>query len=368
MSAIYKALEALGKGGSLFVYADAAAKDIELASTVADLAKKKRIKVYPFLFPSDCSSNAGFNLLAEASGGQLFGLSDRSDAGVATTLVDTVVSANAVEIMSVDTSSLDGGSLKRRQDTSGHFVIPVDSAMTQLTFSLSGTAAKLQIKRPDSSSVSALNSDVTHINLSGGQLVTIALPAPGMWAVDVVINATYSLSVSGVSPLSLSSFQHVELRGRAGHQGFFPVNGTPPASSGATTIAQIDGNSTEATFEYRTSAGAVISYLKLTHGGGNADDPVASNVFYGNVTIPSSNFTVYVVGKDGAGAPFQRVLPARFIYTVSNGTDSTNTTTPCMASLSSSDSASLTSMSASPPAEYSTVSLNTWSKYVSHAG
>ena len=111
------------------------------------------------------------------------------------------------------------------------------------------------------------------------------------------------------------------------------MRGIPSKGSNATALGSIDGNFTSARFEYRDTAGIVIGSLDLANGGGNVEDPVASNIFYGNVTVPGSDFTLYLVGKDSTGAAFQRVLPATFIYPAHNG--SSNGTTTNSSSISS---------------------------------
>lgn len=323
MSAIRNAVQASDEGGSVFAFTDAGASDLILAAEVANLARRKRVKVFPFLFPSECSSSAGFDTVAAASGGKIFSLSSTTEAGDATDLADSMIRSDAVEIMSVDVSS--SSSLRKRAG-SADYAVPVDSDMTQLSFSLSGTKARLNLKKPDGTSVSPSDLGVTTIDLSGGQLVTIDSPEVGEWTATVIGNSTYSLSAAGVSPLHLSNFNFVQMRGRPGHQGWFPTDNIPPRGSLATSLASIDGNFTSAHFEYRSVEGIVIGSLDLSNGGGNTDDPVASNVFYGNVTVPTSNFTLYLVGEDAYGAAFQRVLPATFLYHAANGTSNGTTT------------------------------------------
>lgn len=342
MSAIRNAVDASDEGGSVFAFTDAAAKDSQLVDDVAALARKKRVKIFPFLFPSECSSSAGFDVVAAASGGNIFRLSSSSEAGDAIDIAESVVRSDAVEIMSVDVGS--SSSLKKRAGKADYSV-PVDSEMTQLSFSLSGTGARLSLKKPDGSNVSPSDAGVKIIDLSGGQLLSIDRPDVGQWTATVTGNSTYSLSAAGVSPLQLSNFNFVELRGRPGHQGWFPKDTIPQKGSLATSLASIDGNFTSANFEYRSVEGIVIGSLDLTSGGGNKDDPVASNVFYANVTVPVSDFTLYCVGKDAYGAAFQRVLPAKFLYQPLNGTS--NCTTTVSSGSSSTQSASTWSISLS---------------------
>lgn len=102
MTAIQYALNVADTGGSLFVFTDAAAKDVGLAGDVAALAVAKKIKVFPAIFPSDCSSTDGFDFIASQSSGQILTSGDRSEAGDVTILSDSVVRSNDVDVLSAE--------------------------------------------------------------------------------------------------------------------------------------------------------------------------------------------------------------------------------------------------------------------------
>ena len=165
MAAIWNAVEASDEGGSVFAFTDAAAKDYFVASKLAEFARDKRVKVFVYLFPGDCSESAGYDWVAEASGGRVTRLSQTSEAREATELADSVVRSDSVDIMSVDVSS--SSALKRRSGTAS-YTVPVDSGMTQLSFSLSGIGARFNLRRPDGSKVSANDTGVKLISLSWG--------------------------------------------------------------------------------------------------------------------------------------------------------------------------------------------------------
>ncbi|OQO02649.1 hypothetical protein B0A48_12178 [Cryoendolithus antarcticus] len=303
MSAIINALNALSEGGTLFVYTDAAAKDIDLASEAAELARQKRVQVFSILFANGCTSSEGFDLLAAASGGEVLQLGSSSE--------QELLPASDV-------------ALRRRQEMNATTLIkvPVDSSMTQLIFSLSSITAGLLITHPNGTLVNDTDPSVTRTDLTGAQFYIITSPEPGIWTVGLTGTSSlgFSLTISGVSSLALTSFDYVELRGRPGHEGYFPVSIPPAPGSSATVLAEIDGAFADATFQYRTLGGELIANMSLTNGGGNVDDPVEGSVFYGNVTVPTGNYTVYVVGHDGTGREFQRVLGATFLVPGGNVT------------------------------------------------
>nr|OQO15811.1 hypothetical protein B0A51_16955 [Rachicladosporium sp. CCFEE 5018] len=355
MTAIIDALTALSEGGILFVYTDAAAKDIESAGIATDLAREKRIQVFMILFPSSCSSSAGFDDIAVASGGQTLLLGSASETGAATSLVGALSDSDTVGIVSITTDASDL-TLRQRQATSEMISVPVDSSITQLVFSLSSLTAGLLITRPNRALINDTDHSITRTDLTGAQFYIISAPETGLWTISFSgpITSGLSLTISAISSLSLTSFDYVDLRGRPGHEGYFPVTTPPVPGSSAMVLAEIDGTFKDATFQYRTLSGELIANISLANGGGNADDPVEGSVFYGNVTVPSGNHTIYVVGHDGAGREFQRVLDATFLVPGGNGSipvptnlTSSSTSMSSTGSLTSSSSSSSTSSTVS---------------------
>ena len=144
---------------------------------------------------------------------------------------------------------------------------------------------------------------------SGGfvpaSILTVAGPAVGAWTVSLDGSGEFSLNVTGVSTLDLSSFRFVhELPGYGGPFDM-PLPGLPPAGRPSTADAFVSGRFASAAFDLRSRAGDVLQTLALTA----VSDPAAGE-FTGDVTPPGTPFRVYVTGKDLAGNEFQRAVPA----------------------------------------------------------
>ena len=350
MSGIAQAVELTGKGGNVFVYTDAAAKDIGLATKVADAVLRKGIKVHTTIFPGRCSTQSGYDLLSSVSGGKVFSL-EEDEAGAITDIIGDLVRSNSVDILYVSEPSPFGGGesggggssdgYKKRDSAPKSFPIPVDSTLKDVTFSISGPQS-LSLTQPDGKPLSLSAPGVSSAKLSNGTLISIATPTSGIWKAIVTPPSTdddkksgFSLTVSGVSPLQLTSFDLLSYRGRPGHKGLFPLAsapapGTPDVLAGAT----LEGKFASASFDYRTRAGGPIPAehaprlepAARTSTGGPADaDAGPLNVFFGNFTMPRAEFVVYAVGEDEAGAPFQRVFPG-VVAAAGNGTAGNGTT------------------------------------------
>lgn len=319
MDGLYKAVQATSHGGSVFLFTDAAAKDVERSGEVASLAQSKGVKVFPFLFPGPCKTTKGFELVAEKSGGQVLSL-NTADAGKMTKLADAVTQANFIDLLKI--KALNKLGLLRRASESHVFY--VDSGMTQLTFSLSGDTG-LEIQRPDGSNVTESDPSVTVVRVTGATLFIISSPVPGLWNA-VAAPGNYSLSVFGAGSIHFITFDFVELRGSNGHFGHFPIRDRElVAYEDLPVITTLDGAFKTAHFEFRNRAGALLSAFDLEAGTGEAY-AIPSNVFSGTVTVPNSEFYVYVIGEDGAGTPYQRVYPRLFTPILSNSTMGSNTT------------------------------------------
>jgi hypothetical protein len=291
---MHEALAASDEGGELFMFTDANSKDTALAGTVDSLAINKDIKIYPMLFGA-CSSSIDPSYIREAndSGGQLFSLSS-SEAGSITQLADFIVRANAVNLLLIN---------DRFNGVRRTYTVPVDSTMTRIVFSISGTNSVV-VRRPTGAVVQASDPDVRLLSLSNGKVYSITNPAVGGWNVSVNGTGDVSLEVSGESSMDLSSFNFVEPGGAGAHTGFFPIEGMPLARQEGTVDAVVSGDFNTAHFTFRSETGAVLQTLALS--------PVVETTgeFSGQVTPPASAFRVYVTGQDSTGAHYQRLVSA----------------------------------------------------------
>ncbi len=291
MTGMLRAVAASDERGTVFMFTDASSKDASLAGAVASLAADKRVKVFPMTFGSCSPIDPGYFLIAEQSGGQLFELF-RSEAGAVTQLADFLVRSDTVDIASVS-KPLAGTSVE---------TVPVDSDLAAVSFSISGTPT-VSLRRPDGSVVAGGDAGAQVVPLSKGKLYRIATPPPGTWTVELSGVGSYSLLVAAEAELDLEAVRFVELRGRPGHEGLFPIAGLPTEGELNTVVAVMSGSFGEPSFELRTRSGSVLQPLELTQRPG--DDV---NEFSGDVTLPSQSFLVYATGVDPAGFPYQRLV------------------------------------------------------------
>lgn len=296
-SGLIKALNAIDDSGELILITDASAKDDYLAGQVRALAQEKGVQITTFATGSCSPIDPEYYRTASDTGGQVFVINP-SEVDNLTALVDFIVRPDAVDVVSIS-DTLSG--------TTKYFSVPVDSTLSRVTFSVSGTSS-VALKRPDGTYVQPSDPNVSSVFVSGGRVYSITDPAPGTWEVTVNGFGNLSLRVAGESSIIFSDFNFVEYAGYPGHDGYAPIKGLPIANQLTKADAEIiapDGITTQ--FELRSANGTLIQNLSL----GEIPKPIAglSREYFGETTVPNSPFLVYARGTDANGRAFQRLLP-----------------------------------------------------------
>lgn len=284
-------------GGDLLVFTDATAKDGGLAGAVIASAQEKNVKI-TFMLSGSCSPvDPEFYRISRETGGQNF-LIDENEAFEATKLADFAVRPDSVDIAHVN------GILSATPAT---YTVPVDSTLTSVTFSVSGTD-NVTITRPNGSIVNPTDSGVTPANMTGSKVLSIANPTAGTWSVSVAGDGEFTMRVMGESPLRFSSFNVVEARGFAGHEGYKPITGQPIAGQPSKVSGELSaGTYNSANLELRTPGGAVVQSLTMSEIPNL--EGASSRLYLGDATLPSVPVLAYATGTDLNGQPFQRVVP-----------------------------------------------------------
>ncbi len=145
-------------------------------------------------------------------------------------------------------------------------------------------------------------------------------PLDGQTAMDIQVAAAVAddneepelNALCGGEPDSLTGFalgrvDFVELRGRPGHEGYFPIAGEPLPGD-ATVLAEIWGEPATHQFRLLDDSGALLGNIDLGEPSGSA----GFRYFLGTITVPNEPFRVQVQGTDGGGAGFELTCPRLF--------------------------------------------------------
>lgn len=234
---------------------------------------------------------------AESTGGQVF-LFDRSEAGRSLALVRYGPSHTATIFRSTDTLSTG----------TRDFEFPVDSTVESLMVSVSLQCLQsITVFRPTDTEVHGGEPDVKEENrFKSGLILVLTKPAAGEWRVRIAGAGMFFAVMTAKSSVSLDRAEFVEVAGRPGHEGLFPIKGPVHIGEQRTLSVAVTAPAGEKTFRLIDSAGATLESLNLK--AENSDE----SEFVGTVALKHSAFRLVVLGRDEAGYPYQRVLARLF--------------------------------------------------------
>lgn len=359
--ALIRAFGEMGSGGNILLFTDATASDSNLVLSVGDFARSSGIRLTSVFSGgfNDCGTDPGLFSLSFDTGGQLFSLSP-SEVGLISHLGDFLALPDEVDLFSTF------GFLSAQDQT---YAVPVDSTLTRMVLSVSGTGAtNVVVRRPDNSIVQPTDPNVSQIAVSSGVLYAITTPMVGTWSVTIsgasgeeeaMVNQIFgpladhsgennfndsesgpsnrfeapttiyaaspvqepqqfSIRVAGESTIDVASFDFVEVAARRpGHEGETPIMGSPTSGRLTSVTATLDAEGANtAVVQLRSLDGVVLQTLNLQEipwPGDSEEIPEPRLTpwkdYFADVTVPSVPFQVYVTGQDVNGNSYQRLVP-----------------------------------------------------------
>ncbi|HKT11690.1 MAG TPA: PPC domain-containing protein [Terriglobia bacterium] len=199
----------------------------------------------------------------------------------------------------------------RGELSEGHdFVVPADSTMKRLAFSLSfGTAGgKLAVIGPEGKTVTSETAGAAITPLNCGEIIAVAPPAPGKWHVQVAGKGRFWLEANGVSDIFMVTAEFVHLAGRPGHEGYFRIPGQPVAGQPAMLRVELSGKTRNVQFHLVSPEARTIQPVAMQAHSDGRDE----SEFFGELTLPATPFRLAVTGEDENGQPFERVFSSLF--------------------------------------------------------
>jgi len=195
-------------------------------------------------------------------------------------------------------------------DSPQEFVVPVDSTVRRVTFSMSVdiSGSDFTVIDPAGSMVAASDNrtDITVLNC--GRIVTVDTPAAGAWRLRAAGVGRFWVTTHARTELSIVTAEFVRPGGRPGHEGLFRIHGQPLAGAPATLRAVVSREHVaSASFDLVSQHGQVIQEVRLKP---EATDD--SDEFVATFDLPGKPFRVRVTGADTAGHRYQRVFHTLF--------------------------------------------------------
>jgi hypothetical protein len=190
------------------------------------------------------------------------------------------------------------------------FVVPVDSTVQRLVFSLSfdTAGAKLAVMDPNGKRVTSRTPGAEITSLNCGGIVKIAPPAPGKWHVRVSGKGRFWLEASGVSDIFMVDAEFVHLAGRPGHEGYFRISGQPLAGEPAMLRVQLSGKTRNVRFHLISPEAAILQPISMKIDSAGSDE----GEYLGELSLPAGPFRLAVTGEDQSGHALERVFSPLF--------------------------------------------------------
>ena len=228
--------------------------------------------------------------VAEGSGGQVF-LFDPSEIGESSVLMIGAMKHEETVFRAAGTLA----------EGVHEFSIPVDSTIESALFSISLQCLQVvEIVRPSGDELRENDPGVDYHQFQAGRMVTVPRPTPGAWTVRVAGKGMFFLVLQAKTELSLDRVSFVEPGGRPGHEGLFPIKGSPKRGVRQQLEVEMSGSLQNPAFRFVSSSADTIQDLSLQRQPGSGDDLD----FLGEVTPRARQFRLAVTGTDARGFPF----------------------------------------------------------------
>jgi hypothetical protein len=332
---LYRAVEATPDGGSVFLFTDAGAKDyLSWRPRTIELAIKKQIRIFPFIFESNCLpdeyKNFGiYEYIAERTGGDNYAVQVAS-ATQMLIIAEGFLEPNFMSVWSSRWKIVRGAiglkRLGRRQaeDSVSHS-IDIDDTVQNVTFALSGRGT-MDIVDPDGTTLTSASAGVRVIKATGVSNVFVQGPKPGVWkAILTKLSDGDGFNVYASGANHLSTFEFAEERGA--HPGLFPITRPLVPGEELPVVASINRpDFASASFELRSVDGRTVVLIPDVPRGSGKEFDLPDNFFMGRIVVPEGQFYVHVIGQTRTGHQFRRCIPTIFGTAINEATRNTTTT------------------------------------------
>jgi len=326
----------------LYLYTDATTKNHGLAGSIISTAQAKNITINFFL---SGSGDGAYTQIASATGGQIVSYPHSISGAEGTfALVNPALDGNLEKLLQITgaipakkSKSLVSSQQKTlasqetfntTQEDTKHLYevktstyafsakalapntvehnISIDSSVEKVLVNIEmNPVGTIVLLKPDGTEVQEGDTGVIIRKTNANIFFSVENPEAGIWKVRIGGSAgqTYSVSVNVVSPTHIVDLGFVELKGRAGHEGMFPIDGQPLSTTEQFISLSMSGDTDNLEMYLVALDGKVLKPVDL-HLSSTID---TLSKYYGRVNLPSEKFKILVKGTDSAGNAFERL-------------------------------------------------------------
>jgi len=184
--------------------------------------------------------------------------------------------------------------------------ISIDNSVEKVLVNIEmNPVGAIALIKPDGTEVQEGDAGVVIRKTNANVFFSVENPEAGIWKVRISGSAgqTYSMSVNVVSPTHIVDLNFVELKGRPGHEGMFPIDGQPLSTSEQYISLKMSGDVDNVEMYLIGLDGKVLKQVDLHL---NSTTGTLSE-YYGKVYLPNEKFKILVKGTDSAGNAFERL-------------------------------------------------------------
>jgi hypothetical protein len=191
--------------------------------------------------------------------------------------------------------------------------IPVDAGLARLdVFAGAQARAAIDLRDPSGRTASHGRAGVALQRTRLMLLASIADPTPGTWTLSLGGAGLFSASARGApdrdgATVTLLGLEHVEHRGRPGHEGLFELREPPEAGGHTLCRLRLEGGADELVVDFLAGDGEALGLVVEPV---EAGDELGEGEWLGRCPVPTRPHRVRVRGRDAAGHPVQRVEAA----------------------------------------------------------
>ena len=283
------------KNSIAYVFTDASAKDYDQYEVTKDLIQSTQTTVN-FLTTGDCEerSTLGFQvyeMLARVSNGQVYDM-NTNDITKVLLAIRFMLNDNFIALRSIDAE----------KPGSSENMFYIDSTMTELSMSLSGSTPKMVLKNPKNETV--IGEEFSLANL---QIVQLKNPIPGKWTVEVSSSSSHSIRLGAIStlkfefgfsldtPSKIVETLYQPLKGQKNVLSIFISDSALLKSLSSVTIILIDSGS-------KRKRRDVVNFA-------NSLKKVSENIYATEAfDIPNQMFKIQINGADSFGNVIERSI------------------------------------------------------------
>jgi hypothetical protein len=193
--------------------------------------------------------------------------------------------------------------------------VPVDISVSRVSlFAGAQRLDDVRLLRPDGRSIKENPAGTSSQAFKYMRIVMVDDPEPGVWRAEIRGAGNYALSARyrtdrarltarDLEAIDLIGFAFVEVGGRPGHRGLFPITGPVRPGERRRCRLSLSGGVVEPTIELVSPRGEVLDEIHPEGSFAEASD----DEFIGVFRVPDRPFRVRVRGRDREGNLFQRL-------------------------------------------------------------